>query len=111
MNPIDQIRNGLASIQPTFANPFSQIKTSPNDLKKDLRNYIAPVQFAREKQDVAGWRDVVTEVENAWYPQRIKQQRLYIDTVLDGHVFSCIDKRRDLTLMRKIEFVILFDFL
>jgi hypothetical protein len=105
MNPIDQIRNGLASIQPTFANPFSQIKTSPNDLKKDLRNYIAPVQFAREKQDVAAWRDVVTEVENAWYPQRIKQQRLYIDTVLDGHVFSCIDKRRDLTLMRKIEFV------
>ena len=70
------------------------------DLRKNLTNYIAPVQLQRLRHDVAMWREAVTEAENAWYPHRVKMQRLYIDTILNGHVFSLMDRRKDLTLLR-----------
>jgi len=70
------------------------------DLRKNLTNYIAPVQLQRLRHDVAMWREAVIEAENAWYPHRVKMQRLYIDTILNGHVFSLMDRRKDLTLLR-----------
>lgn len=70
------------------------------DLARNLTNYIAPVQLQRLRHDVALWREAVTEAENAWYPHRVKMQRLYIDTILNGHVFSLMDRRKDLTLLR-----------
>lgn len=70
------------------------------DLARNLTNYIAPVQLQRLRHDVAMWREAVTEAENAWYPHRVKMQRLYIDTILNGHVFSLMDRRKDLTLLR-----------
>jgi phage gp29-like protein len=106
-SPLDYIkfRNANRGIQPTFANPLSTRSIDSSDLKKDLRNYVAPIQLARVKQDIAGWRDVINEVENVWYPHRVKLQRLAIDTILDGHVSACMDRRRDMTLLRKWEFV------
>jgi hypothetical protein len=86
-------------------NPFARTSIKQDDLKKDLRNYIAPVQLQRLKQDVQSWREVLQESENAWFPHRVKAQRLYIDTINNGHVFSCIERRKDLTLLRKWEFV------
>lgn len=75
------------------------------DVNKDLSNYIAPVQLARIRQDILSWREAITEAENAWYPNRVKLQRLFIDTILNGHVEACIQKRRDLTLLRDFEFL------
>lgn len=70
------------------------------DAKKNLGRTIAPVQFDRLRQDISTWRDAVKEAELAWYPQRVKMQRIYVDTVLNGHVEACMEARRDLTLMR-----------
>jgi len=67
---------------------------------KNLSTYISNVQFQRMRQDVMSWREAVKEAENAWYPHRVKLQRLYIDTALNGHVSACIDRRKDLTLLR-----------
>lgn len=72
---------------------------------KDLRTYIAPVQLTRIRQDVQTWRQGVQEAENAWYPQRVKIQQLLIDTVLNGHVEACMNRRRNITLLRKFKFV------
>lgn len=83
-------------------NPFSKMEAVP---KKNLGKYIAPVQFQRYKQDAQTWREAVTEAENAWYPHRVRMQRLFIDTALNGHVSACISRRKDLTLLRKFEFV------
>lgn len=76
-------------------------KQNPNNLS----TYISNVQFQRLRQDVMSWREAVKESENAWYPHRVKLQRLYIDTVLNGHVSACIERRKDLTLLRDFEFL------
>lgn len=72
---------------------------------KDLNTYIAPVQLGRYRQDVQSWRKAVTEAENAWYPQRVDMQRLYLDVILNGHVQACLRKRRTLTLLRDFRLV------
>lgn len=77
---------------------------SPQAITRNLANYITPVQLERIAQDVAAWRSWINEAELAYYPHRVKMQRGYIDTVLNGHVFACMDRRKDLTLLRKFEF-------
>ncbi len=99
---LDYIKNNTKF--PTgYAGPFNRPGTT--DVKKNLRNYVAPVQLQRVRQDVFSWRNVMVEMENVWFPHRVKAQQLYIDTVNNGHVFSCMDRRKDLTLLRKWEFV------
>ncbi len=88
-----------------WLNPFSKRSINPDDVKKDLGNFIAPVQLQRIRQDVASWRDSIVESENVWYPHRVKQQKLYIDTILNAQVSACMDRRRDLTMLRKWDFV------
>lgn len=67
---------------------------------RNIRSVIAPYQFTRIKQDVQLWRDAITEAELAWYPFRVKMQRIYMDTILNGHVLACLNKRKHLTLLK-----------
>ena len=89
----------------TAINPFGRTETNPANLKKNLAGYIAPVQLQRIRQDIQTHRDVITESENVWFPHRVKAQRLYIDTINNPHVSACLERRKDLTLLRKWEFV------
>ena len=68
---------------------------------RNLANYISPIQLQRLRTDVSMWRDAVAEAEKAYYPFRVKMQRIFIDTILNGHVFSLMERRKDLTLLRK----------
>lgn len=86
-------------------NPFGQRSIKPEDIKKDLRNFIAPVQLQRLRQDVQTWREVMYESENVWFPHRVKAQRLFIDTINNAQVFACMERRDDLTMLRKWEFM------
>ncbi len=72
---------------------------------KNLNRYISPVQFARLRIDVKAWRDAIIEAEQAYYPHRVKIQRVYQDTILNGHVDACMKRRRNLTLMKDFHFV------
>ncbi len=106
-NRISSIRNAAgfnANTQPvTFGAPGSVAVRQgggSTDLARNLTNYIAPVQLQRLRHDVAMWREAVTEAENAWYPHRVKMQRMFIDVILNGHVYSLMDRRKDLTLLR-----------
>ena len=67
-----------------------------------IGSVIAPYQFTRIKQDVQLWRDAITEAELAWYPHRVKMQRIFMDTILNGHVLACLNKRKNLTLLKII---------
>ena len=68
---------------------------------ENLSNYISPVQLQRFRTDVSMWRDAIAEAERAYYPFRVKMQRIFIDTILNGHAFALIERRKDLTLLRK----------
>ena len=68
---------------------------------QNLSNYISPVQLTRLRTDVSMWRDAVSEMEKAYYPFRVKTQRIFIDTILNGHVYSLMERRKDLTMLRK----------
>lgn len=66
--------------------------------------YIMPLQLERIAHDVALWRAAIGAAENALYPTRYKMQKMYVDVILDGHTFACMEKRRNLTLLK--DFVI-----
>ena len=76
-------------------------KNKPDQVAKNLSNYISPVQLTRLRTDVSMWRDAIAEAERAYYPFRVKMQRIFIDTVLNGQVYSLMERRKDLTLLRK----------
>ncbi|MGI9117014.1 MAG: phage portal protein family protein [Gaiellales bacterium] len=67
----------------------------------NLDTYIAPVQLQRFRQDVLTWRSAMSQAENSWYPHRVDMQRMYYDTILNGHVTACIEKRKNLTMLRE----------
>jgi len=95
---LTRIKNGLGVINPFLGGLPSPVYKEPTD--KNLNTNISPVQLQRLRHDVQMWREAVVEAENAWYPHRVRMQRLFIDTQLNGHVFACIERRKDLTLLR-----------
>lgn len=88
-------------------NPVST--TSPEKIRdinsKNLDRYITPVQLNRIKQDIQSWREAIQEAELPFYPQRVKMQRLYQDVINDGHVFSAIERRKDLSLLKDFHII------
>jgi len=84
--------------------PATQRDNSPKGIARNLSNYITPVQLSRMKADVSEWRRAVNEAELAYNPHRVRMQRMFIDTILNGHVFGLMDQRKDLTLLRPFEF-------
>ena len=99
---IKLFKNGLPIHE---VQPGSLIPTRYTNVNKNLANFIAPVQLSRIRADMKALRDSMSEAELAWYPHRVKQQQLYIDTILNGHVLACMNKRQDLTLLREWDFV------
>lgn len=100
-NILQQVKNYLF---PTPDNPLTG--TKPGDWRayknpeRNLRSYITPVQLQRIRHDVQLWREAINEAEQAWYPHRVRMQRMYLDTILNGHVSACIDRRKNLTLLK-----------
>lgn len=75
----------------------------PGNPQSNLARSISPVQLARLRYDVGMWRQAIAEAEQAYYPHRVRMQNMFIDTVLNGHVYSCMERRKDLTLLRDFE--------
>lgn len=101
MGIISNIKNYLF---PTPDNPLTQERPSDwramKNPERNLRSYITPVQLQRIRHDVQLWREAVSEAEQAWYPHRVRMQRLYLDTILNGHVSACMTRRKNLTLLK-----------
>ena len=97
----------IRKAMPWAVSPAEKIKPAPTraQVKRNLNNSISPVQLQRLRHDIAMWREAVTEAELAWFPHRVRMQRMYIDTVLNGHVFALMERRKDLTLLRDFQLV------
>ena len=74
-----------------------------NNPKRNVGSYISPVQLTRIRQNVLTWRDSIFEAEAVYTPFRVKMQQLYQDTILNGHVYACWQKRKALTKQKKYE--------
>lgn len=70
---------------------------------KNASSFIAPVQFQRLRHDINMWRESIREAELAMLPFRVRQQRLYVDTVLNPEVQSCMLRRKQLSILRKFD--------
>ena len=70
-----------------------------------LNQSLAKVQFQRLKVDVEAWRRAIAEAELGFFPYRVRMQRIFIDTVLNGHTKACWERRKDLTLLRSFRIV------
>jgi hypothetical protein len=78
---------------------------TPGDVTKNLRKYVSPVQLARIVTDVAFLNAAINLAENAWYPQRVKLQQLFLTTIRNGHVSACMDRRMNLTKLKDYRMV------
>ena len=79
-----------------YGNDWRSIK----NVEKNLSGYITPVQLQRVRHDVQMWREAVQEAEQAWYPHRVRMQRMFLDTKLNAHVHACMNRRKNLTLLK-----------
>lgn len=79
--------------------PIPPVNSVP-DKKNNISNTIIPLRLERIMQDTLSWRDAQEEAERAYFPYRVRMQQLFIDTVLDGHVKACKERRTDMTLLR-----------
>lgn len=81
---------------------IKNIKISPEAY---VRQYIQPVAVQRQKQGIDRWRLAIKSAETATNPQRYLMQEIFLDTVLNGHVKACIEKRYSNVLKKGIQVV------
>jgi phage gp29-like protein len=69
---------------------------------KDKKIIVPPIrrQTNRKQQTTSEWRDAILQAEHQWYPYRTRMIELYQDTILNAQVWSCMERRKDLTLLR-----------
>jgi len=84
-----------------FYSEQANISTENVEPKK-LKNYPVRVPIERVSQDVRKWRDAIREAEQSYYPHRVKMQQIFNDTILNGHVFACMERRKKMTLHKGI---------
>lgn len=85
-----------------FPTTGGQNRVRANNVKS-ANSFISPVQFARIRVDIQSLREAISEAEQAFYPHRVKFQRIYQDTILNGQVSAAMQKYKDLTLLKDFE--------
>jgi len=86
-----------------FGTPNTPTILTGEESKKNLSRSVLPIKMARIKQDTKSWREAVDEMERPFNPFRVKQQQMFIDTILNTHVKACMERRKDLTMLRDWE--------
>lgn len=101
MGLIDNIKNYIYTGQ---VEPAQQRNGSDS---RNVQKRIFPAQLERVSQDLKKWRDAVKEAENSrvQFRFRYKMQRLFADTILNGHVDACLNFRKSLVLQKKYQMV------
>ena len=86
---------------------WKPVTSTDKDKTKNLSYSLSPVQIQRLRHDIQMWREACSEAERPlqFLPQRVKMQRMYLDVVIQGHTFSCMQRRKSLTLLREYNFV------
>lgn len=80
----------------------ASVGTTANAAYSDLRKYINRLDWGRIRADVQTIMNALAEAEN-FVPYRVKMQKVYDQAVLNDQVWTCMERRKDLTLLRKYE--------
>lgn len=70
---------------------------------KKANTLLSPLQLSRIRVDIGELRSALSEAELPYYPHRVKLQRIYQDTILNGQVETAMQKRKDLTLLKNFQ--------
>lgn len=82
-------------------NPLKKIYNTYKLGKKILeRKNTRATKLARIKLDVSNWRAAVDQAEQDYMPFRTEMQRCFNDNVLNDQVFSAMEKRKNLSLLK-----------
>ena len=84
---------------------FNRTAGGSFDVNKNLANTFIPVPPSRIAEDPTSWREAIMEAERSILPFRVKMQEIFRDTALNAHVKACIEKRKNLTLLRRFALV------
>lgn len=84
-------------------NIFNRTAPAPS-VKEANKAPIIPLQMLRIRQDVTTRKAAIDEAERAYFPYRVKMQQMFVNTRDNAFIRACIDRRKDLTLLRKWEF-------
>lgn len=68
---------------------------------KKMDSSMRKVTLQRTLQDIASWREAIREAESSYAPARVKMQAMYLDTVLNGHVKACMDRRKSMIMLKE----------
>lgn len=82
-------------------NIIPEQKTSALEMSK----YFAPYHNQRPRVDHQFWKEAMFEMEDPILPFRKKTQDINNNTILNGQVFSCMNKRHNLTLLKEYHIV------
>lgn len=109
MNFIDRIKS-VKNFLPSVSFPSGKGSTfgitdagGSHSSKKNLQNIVFPASMERSRKDLSDWKDAIESAEDAWLPYRVGMQTMYEITVLNEHLAACMERRKDLTLLREFE--------
>lgn len=89
---------GYGSGEAFMTNTGGSDKVSHN-----LSNVIFPQSYIQARIDLSSWAAVLEEAERASWPFRVEMQKMYRKTEKNAHVAACIQRRKELTLLRDYE--------
>jgi hypothetical protein len=95
----------MANFLNRLINSISPEKAEKEAMEDMHKVYQVPYQLQRIRQDALSRREAIEEAERAYFPHRVRMQQMYLNTKENGHIFACIERRKDLTRLRKWEFV------
>ena len=89
-------------LYPTTLKDTTELINRPGskDPIKNVGQTVIPIPVTRLKQDIKSWRMAIEEIERAVIPFRVRMQYLYLDTVVTAQVKACMDRRKELTMLR-----------
>lgn len=87
------------------AQAFIRNAGGSNSPNRNLNNMIFPQSLVLTKADLKTLSDARAEADQASWPFRCALQKIYEKTLLFGHVASCVQRRKELTLLRDFEIV------
>lgn len=89
---------------PDSAQAFIRRGAGSDKESRNLNNVMFPRSYVQAKTDLKSIMDAREEAELASWPYRVALQKIYEKALQNGHVAACIQRRKELTILR--DFVI-----
>lgn len=98
-------RQAIGNLFTSAGNLLSGVPKTPinqplNNAKK-ASDFFTPQVLDRVKTDMVGWENAMKQMEQPVLPFRYFAQQIYKNTILNSQVAACMQKRKNLTLLKE----------